>query len=241
MKKLVSLLLCVIMVMALMSISASAEEPITLTIERSEHASFTYSLEQPVIKELEKRLGIKLEIHAYPSSDFNTKLKIQLGTDDLPDIVCNTYSKLVDYVSEDMYVNLSEHMDQLPNYAATLEKYADLVPAFKVDGDLYWFIMTAENAPDYGNFPMVREDILKAIGWDHTPDSFEELYEMLKAIKAYDPDCIPMVTRGTDVFWRMGYSFGTYNGIYYEPDFDAYQYGPLYDRYKTFLTYLNRL
>lgn len=50
-----------------------------------------------------------------------------------------------------------------------------------------------------------------------------------------------MVTRGTDVFWRMGYSFGTYNGIYYEPDFDAYQYGPLYDRYKTFLTYLNRL
>ena len=113
MKKLVSLLLCVIMVMALMSISASAEEPITLTIERSEHASFTYSLEQPVIKELEKRLGIKLEIHAYPSSDFNTKLKIQLGTDDLPDIVCNTYSKLVDYVSEDMYVNLSEHMDQL--------------------------------------------------------------------------------------------------------------------------------
>ena len=72
MKKLVSLLLCVIMVMALMSISASAEEPITLTIERSEHASFTYSLEQPVIKELEKRLGIKLEIHAYPSSDFNT-------------------------------------------------------------------------------------------------------------------------------------------------------------------------
>lgn len=36
MKKLVSLLLCVIMVMALMSISASAEEPITLTIERSE-------------------------------------------------------------------------------------------------------------------------------------------------------------------------------------------------------------
>ena len=241
MKKLVSLLLCVIMVMALMSISASAEDPITLTIERSEHASFTYSLEQPVIKELEKRLGIKLEIHAYPSSDFNTKLKIQLGTDDLPDIVCNTYSKLVDYVSEDMYVNLSEHMDQLPNYAATLEKYADLVPAFKVDGDLYWFIMTAENAPDYGNFPMVREDILKAIGWDHTPDSFEELYEMLKAIKAYDPDCIPMVTRGTDVFWRMGYSFGTYNGIYYEPDFDAYQYGPLYDRYKTFLTYLNRL
>ena len=125
MKKLVSLLLCVIMVMALMSISASAEEPITLTIERSEHASFTYSLEQPVIKELEKRLGIKLEIHAYPSSDFNTKLKIQLGTDDLPDIVCNTYSKLVDYVSEDMYVNLSEHMDQLPNYAATLEKYAE--------------------------------------------------------------------------------------------------------------------
>ena len=212
MKKLVSLLLCVIMVMALMSISASAEEPITLTIERSEHASFTYSLEQPVIKELEKRLGIKLEIHAYPSSDFNTKLKIQLGTDDLPDIVCNTYSKLVDYVSEDMYVNLSEHMDQLPNYAATLEKYADLVPAFKVDGDLYWFIMTAEDAEAYGNTPLIRQDVVKAIGRE-LPTSFDELYETLKSIKAYDPDSIPFVTRGTDVLWRMGYSYGTYNGM----------------------------
>lgn len=241
MKKLILLLLCAMMIMALMSFPTSAEETITLTIERSEHASFTYSMEQPVIDELEKRLGVKIIIQAYPGSDFNTKLKIQLGTDDLPDIVCSTYTRLVDYVSEDMYVNLSEHMDQLPNYAATLEKYSDLVPAFKVGGDIFWFIMTAENAPNYGNFPMVRQDVLKAIGWDHTPDNFEELYEMLKAIKAYDPECIPMVTRGTNVFWRMGYSFGTYNGIYYEPDVNAYQYGPLYDRYKTFLTYLNRL
>ncbi|MBQ9299775.1 MAG: extracellular solute-binding protein, partial [Clostridia bacterium] len=159
----------------------------------------------------------------------------------LPDIVCTTYPNLVNYVPEDMFINLSEHMDVLPNYAATLEKYSALVPAFKVDGDLYWFIMTAENAPDYGNFPMVRQDVLAAIGWDHTPDNYEELYEMLKAIKKYDPDCIPMVTRGTDVFWRMGYAFGTYNGIYLEPDFDQYQYGPLYDRYKTFLEFLNRL
>ena len=241
MKKLVSLLLCAMMLVTTMSFVANAEEPIKLTIERSEHASFTYSLEQPVIAELEKRLGIDLEIQAYPSSDFNAKLKIQLGTNDMPDIVCDTYKKLAEYIPEDMYVNLSDYMDQLPNYAATLEKYSDLVPAFKSGGDIYWFIMTAENAPDYGNFPMVRQDIVKAIGWDHMPDNFEELYEMLKAIKTYDPECIPMVTRGTDVFWRMGYSFGTYNGIYYEPDVDAYQYGPLYDRYETFLTYLNRL
>lgn len=241
MKKTLSLLLALLMLLVSLPVMASADEPITLTIQRSEHASFTYSMDQPVIKALEEKLGINIELQAFSGSDYTTKLNLQLATDDLPDITCSTYTNLATYVPEELFVNLSEYMDQLPNYAATLEKYADLANAFKVDGDMYWFIMTAENAPAYGNFPMVRKDVLEAIGWEKTPDNFEELYEMLKAIKAYDPDCIPMVTRGTDVLWRMGYSFGTYNGIYYEPDADAYQYGPVYDRYKTFLEYLNRL
>lgn len=50
-----------------------------------------------------------------------------------------------------------------------------------------------------------------------------------------------MVTRGVDVLWRMGYAFGTYNGIYFEPDEGRYLYGPLTDRYQKFLEYLNRL
>lgn len=241
MKKFLSLLLATLMLLAAAPMMAIAEEPVTLTIQRSEHASFTYSMNQPVIAALEERLGINIEIQAFSGSDYTTKLNLQLATDDLPDITCSTYTNLASYVPEELFLNLSDYMDQLPNYAATLDRYPDLVNAFKVDGDMYWFIMTAENAPAYGNFPMVRKDVLEAIGWDKTPDNFEELYEMLKAIKEYDPNCIPMVTRGTDVLWRMGYSFGTYNGIYYEPDADAYQYGPIYDRYKTFLEYLNRL
>ncbi len=241
MRKSLSLLLALALLLALMPLHALADDVPTLRIERTEHASFTYSLDQPVIKELEKRLNVHIDLQAYPSSDYNTKLKLQLATDDLPDIVFSTYTNLVDYVPEDMFVNLSEHMDALPNYQATLERFPSLANAFRVDGDMYWFIMTAENAPAYGNFPMVRQDILKAIGWEKMPDSFEELYEMLKAMKAYDPDCIPMVTRGTDVLWRMGYSFGTYNDIYYEPDDGKYEYGPLTERYRTFMAYMNRL
>lgn len=241
MKKFLSLSLACLLLLVSIPTMVLAEEPITLTVQRSEHASFTYSMDQPVIAELEKRLGINIEIQAFSGSDYTTKLNLQLATDDLPDITCSTYTNLANYVPEGLFVNLSDYMDQLPNYAATLDNYADLVPAFKIDGNMYWFIMTAENAPAYGNFPMVRKDVLEAIGWEKTPDNFEELYEMLKAIKEYDPDCIPMVTRGTDVLWRMGYSFGTYNGIYYEPDADAYQYGPICDRYRVFLEYLNRL
>lgn len=241
MKKILSLILSLVIVLSLSPVALATNGTPVLSIERTEHASFTYSLEQPVIAELEKRLGIDIDLQAYPASDYNTKLNLQLATDDLPDIVFSTYTRLVDYVAEDMFVNLSNHMDKLPNYAATLEKYASLSNAFKVDGDMYWFIMTAENAPAYGNFPMVRKDILEAIGWEKMPDNYEELYEMLKAIKAYDPDCIPMVTRGSDVLWRMGYAFGTYNNIYFEPDEGRYMYGPTTERYKKFMEYLNRL
>ena len=241
MRRTVSLLLVLALLLAVCPVYGLADDVPVLTIERTEHASFTYSLTQPVIAELEKRLGIKIELQAYPSSDYNTKLKLQLATDDLPDIAFSTYKTLAEYVPEDMFINLSEYMDQLPNYAETLKRFDSLTNAFRIDGDMYWFIMTAENAPAYGNFPMVREDIVKAIGWDHMPDNFEELYEMLKAIKAYDPNCIPMSTRGTDVLWRMGYSFGTYNNIYFEPDEGRYVYGPATERYRKFMEYMNRL
>ena len=88
-----------------------------------------------------------IQLEAYPGADYNTKLKLQLGTNDLPDIVFSTYTNLADYVPQDMFVNLSEHMDKLPNYKATLEKYWELANAFRVDGDMYWFIMTVEYAP----------------------------------------------------------------------------------------------
>lgn len=213
----------------------------TLTIMRSEHASFTYSMEQPVIEELEKRLGIDIELMIFPSGDYSTKRNLLLATNDMPDIMCSTYNVLAQYVPEDMFVNLSDYWDRLPNYAASIARYPELANAFKVDGDFYWFIMMAENAPAYGNFPIVREDVLEKIGWDAMPDNYDELYDMLKAIKAYDPESIPMTTRGTDVLWRMGYPFGTYNGVYYEKNVDGYQYGPLYDNYKDFLGYLGRL
>ena len=183
MKKFLSLSLACLLLLVSIPTMVLAEEPITLTVQRSEHASFTYSMDQPVIAELEKRLGINIEIQAFSGSDYTTKLNLQLATDDLPDITCSTYTNLANYVPEGLFVNLSDYMDQLPNYAATLDNYADLVPAFKIDGNMYWFIMTAENAPAYGNFPMVRKDVLEAIGWEKTPDNFEELYEMLKAIK----------------------------------------------------------
>lgn len=242
MKKLVSLALALMMASALLPASlAFAQEPVTISIMRSEHASFSYNLEQPVIKELEKRLGIKIDLKIYPASDYDTKLSMLLATNDLPDIVFSTYTKLADYVQEDMFVNLTDRWNELPNYAATVDRFSDLSSAFKIDGNLYWFIMTAEDAEAYGNTPLVRQDALKAIGWDKAPQNFDELYEMLKAVKAWKPDSIPFVTRGQDVLWRMGYAYGTYNGIYYEPDDGKYEYGPLYERYHSFLSYMNKL
>lgn len=242
MKKLLSLLLALTLLsVQIPATLALADTPVTLTIMRSEHASFTYSMTQPVIEELEKRLGININLQIYPASDYNTKLSVLLGSNDLPDITLSTYTKFADYVSQDMFINLSDHWDELPNYAATIDRFSNLTNAFKVDGNLYWFIMTAEDAEAYGNTPLVRQDALAAIGWDKAPESFDELYEMLKAIKAWQPDSIPFVTRGMDVLWRMGYAYGTYNGIYFEPDDNQYEYGPLYERYRSFLGYMNKL
>lgn len=243
MKKILSLALALILVMALLpaAMAHAGEERVTLTIMRDEHASFTYSMDQPVIKALEDRLGINIDLRTFPASDYGTKLNMLLATNDLPDITFSNYTKFAQYVSEGMFVNLSERMDELPNYEASINRFSDLTGAFKVNGDLHWFIRIAEDAEAYGNTPQVRQDALEAIGWDRFPDNFDELYEMLKAIKEWDPGCIPMVTRGVGVIERMGFSFGTMNGIYYEPDSEQYEYGPLYDRYRVYMEYLNRL
>lgn len=238
-----SLILALVLLVSLSGLALAKTHEDTgkpLSFMMNEHSSITYNEDSAVIRELAKRTGQKIELTIIPSSDYDTKLNAMLAANDLPDLFKTSYANIQKFAMDDMFVNLSECMDQLPNYAAVLETTKDSMRFFTIEGSYYHFARIAKTNPAYLAAPMIRQDVLDAVGMA-LPTNFDELYETLKAIKAFDPACIPWSTRGNNFAANMGYSFGIGNSIYYEPTADAFWYAPIHEGYKELLQYLNKL
>jgi putative aldouronate transport system substrate-binding protein len=136
-----------------------------------------------IIAEINKRLGIDLEVKVVPESGFE-KINVAMATGDLPDIVTINYpsASLSQWIAEGMLVPLNQYLPQLPTIKAKLEK------------DFAW---TAVNGNYYG-YPFIetertnttltyRADWLETLGLK-PPQTLDELYQAMKAITQNDPD-----------------------------------------------------
>ena len=68
-------------------------EKTKISILFSEGAKTSYNDNWLMVEEIEKRQDVELEVQAVPASDYATKRSIILASDDIPDILANTFSK----------------------------------------------------------------------------------------------------------------------------------------------------
>ena len=90
-----------------------------------------------IAKELMKRTGVKVEV-VNPTGDPAEKLSLMLAGKDYPDIVLmDRGSDIVNkYIEAGALVNLSEHMDKMPNVK---EMYGDTLNKIRYkDGNNYY-------------------------------------------------------------------------------------------------------
>lgn len=215
-------------------------EPLTFMV--SEHSSITYNEDSAVLNALVERTGVEFEVLVIPSSDYSVKQNAMLASNDLPDILKIDFTSVQAYAGDGLFVNLSDREEDLPNYFAMVEEVRDSLKFFTIEGDYYHFARTSKANPAYLSAPMIREDMVAEVGME-IPESFDELYEVLKAFKRHDPDSIPWSTRGDTFVSRAGYSFGSGNGVYFDESVEGgkYLYAPLHEPYGDFLAYLNKL
>ncbi len=214
-------------------------------------ASAPLLVDSETIKYVEEYLNVKIILEAVPSASYADKKKVLISTDNMPDIMKINLSDLRQFAREGMFVNLSENKERLPNFFTVLDQNPDIYK-LSIDGEMFSFpTMRRPSAGDdpNGQQPVIRSDLIKEYGLEY-PDSFEELYEVLKVFKQNRPGSIPLTNRkggntsGTQkVLDTMAYPLGSGSKMYYDQDIGGgqYVYGPAHENFKEVLRYLNQL
>lgn len=202
----------------------------------------------PVAKMLEEKTGYHMEYEALPQGDEGTtKLMMLIASSAEYDII-NGYPYFFDQV---LTTNAIMPLDDL------LKNAPNLMKAVPPESES-WKRVTGEDGKIYGipqllpidrpvSTIMVRQDILDELGlaMPQTPD---ELYTVLRAIKAAKPDMIPLTMEKMNAAAPISLlpptnpiqsGFGAYRD-WYEKD-GKLVYAPQTEEYKEYITFMNKL
>lgn len=178
-------------------------------------------------KEWKEHIGnvtIKWEFAAY--SDWQEKSKIYLSTNDIPDVmpVSDIMATINEYSATGMLLDFNKYAEYMPNLAEYRKTYTNLDYICKEDGARYG-IIGVQPIDFAGESWFVNMDVLNAAG-QKVPSTFEEMLQVMRAVKAKDPTVIPFQS-----YWNIGYAQGWVASaigaqaslVYYDTDAKTYK------------------
>lgn len=200
MKKLISMLLASLMLMATFGTVASADmnkegypivdEPITIRV-------FQYVLENQQVdfenlwffKDLEAKTNIHVEWELVRDGDWKTKLNLMFASGDWPDVIIRGEIDVEEYgVTQGILVPLDDYLEEyMPNYYSRLQLNNANASIPASDGKTYWIgNLTAQNVNHDGNF-FINKTWLDNLGLE-VPTTVDELTDVLRAFRDLDPN-----------------------------------------------------
>ncbi len=190
MKKLVSLVLALVLVLSMATIAPASADGERVTLTMLQRLNATYVVEgNPVIDAWEELLGFDLEIEAPPISSYNDRRNIIMASGDLPDIIYvgDTGTNYVQWATDGLLLNLEPYFNEeyLPNPVAVLtsdELFTVRIPS--LNNELY-SLPRVQTKPWDGI--MYRKDWLDAVGKE-VPTTPAEFADVMLAFTTMDPD-----------------------------------------------------
>jgi len=240
--------------MLLLTVSAlpvyGEDKPIVIHAFIYENAAVPYNSDWLAVKEACAKANVDLQLDFANSANLPSLSK--LVADDSPyDVLlyqlCTAENLL--FASQGKLLNINDYRDYTPNFnkAVTdmnLEKEVENV--YLPDGGLYYMPSLFEN-PLQDRGLIVRKDVAEKLGYPNI-STYEELYQLLKAYKAENPQSTPLkISASFTIFMIMaGPSFGFTYQNYYAPlyyDYDAQKYVSCIadDGYRQFVEYFSKL
>ena len=180
---------------------------ITILSENTWVSGIDFSDILPRFKQIEERTGCTIVWQTIPGgTDYSTVVQTRLADpDNCPDIIMMSTDMpaLTKYIEDDLLYDITKSYDTCPNIKAFYEEYrTDLKSTFTyLDGGIYNLVgdtwrndaeQTQYYAEEGDNAIWYRADIAKELGFETYPTTIEELYQLLKAVKAAYPNMIPM-------------------------------------------------
>lgn len=206
----------------------------------------------------EEMTNVKVNWEMVPSDSIDEKRNLKFASNqNLPDVFYAsgiTPLDILKYGEQGVIVPLNDLIDEYaPNIKKLFEQYPDVEAALTFpDGNIY--SLPGFYSPEFlslivGNRPWFNEKWLEEFGME-VPETTEEFYEYLKAVKENDPagtgKSVGFGTSNMDylVNWVRG-AFGLGNtGRNYidkDPETGQVRFYPVSDEYKEMLKYLHKL
>ncbi len=227
-------------------------EPVKLSMYTASHASWPYQADWYVVDLVKEKTNVTFDLTAVDTEGFTEKLNLIMASGELPDLLYMMDSRAVQqYGPQGAFVNLLDHMDQMPNFKKWYEENTSYALSYlSPDGALYM-------APQHGvqetnrRIWMYREDVFNKQGLK-VPTNQEEFYNVLVKLKEAYPDSYPLAfrsfTSGLAQFNMIAPSWGTSfisgeDNTYLGYDYDTKQwvFGPTQESFKEMIAFYHKL
>ncbi|GAB3516705.1 ABC transporter substrate-binding protein [Phytohabitans suffuscus] len=231
-----------------------ATEPVSFSMLYNNHPNYPLKNDWLFWQELTKRTNVTLEPSAVPLSDYEQKRSVLISAGDAPLIIPKTYHPQENaFVSSGAILPVSDYIDLMPNFKDKIAKW-NLGPEIDTlrqsDGKYYLLPGLHEKAwQDYSL--VIRTDILQEVGLQE-PKTWDDVYAMLKAMKAKYPDLYPFTDRysqpkPTANLWNiLGSSYGApggwgFNHATWDASAGRYFYTAASPQWRSWVEFLNKL
>ena len=197
---------------------------------------------------LEEQTNVALNDIQIPPGEIEAKYQVMLATGDLPDIfnpgAANLSKADLDaFGDQGLFVNILDYAHLIPNYMKLMDEVEPLANMVTKDGKKYGFAIYNADPIPFSLSLAYREDLWEKM--DLPSDTWEDLYEAFKTLKAEFPDSYPVNAWQTGdrsvLLFMAGANFNTDESIYYNHTNREWQYGPLDAEYEYFMEYFSRL
>lgn len=217
MKKLVSLILCLCMLLPAAALAVDnfnpeglpvVNEPITLKIAAAIDSDMKHYDEMALVDKWQKETGIDVEWIEFDSASWTEKKNMMLMNGELPDVIFGTVSEydVLTYADQGYWLPLQ---DLIAQYSVNMKSFSEQYPEiystwFAPDGNLYKIPrLKGQEDMVWPNRLYINQTWLDKLQLK-TPTTVDEFTEVLRAFKTQDPngngkqDEIPFAFRTND-------------------------------------------
>lgn len=181
MKKTLSLVLALVMLLSLYPLIVAADDDYDFTIMTSYWTPF--DPENNLVKYVEEATGIKVKIDYQLSSDYATKVNSVLMGGNIPDVIIGVSA--LNLLNEGAIIPLTEYYtdEYMPNIVAGLEESDYVYLKNASDGEIYAFPYK-HDMPEAMSF-IIRTDWLENVGMEK-PQTWDEWLAVWRAFRDQD-------------------------------------------------------
>ena len=192
MKKLVALFLALVMALSMMSFAAAEEEPFTITVllpDMNALVEADVSENNPVLKAIEEKTGVRLEIIYAANSTYGDTLNVTMTdpSEKQPMLIAMTDARgttMINNARAGAFWDLTDYVKDSENYP-NLAGSAGIYNNISIDGRIYGVYRTRAY-PRAGIY--YRKDIAEQVGITKVPETLEELTALATALAGYSND-----------------------------------------------------